>query len=192
MIPERLASLVLEGPIPEIPPQTSFLVVDDIAINRRVLTLTLEQRGLLNVRSASSGIEAIQAVRTADPRFDVVFMDVNMPDVDGIEATRQIRSDAGPEAPGPVIIGITGDVSASTAEACLANGMSAVLTKPLNVPKMLQEVSQWIRARGTSSLKPGQGLQEMRLHYSLVRAASLPLLSGVYLLLSGCMECSNE
>ena len=139
----------------EIPPQTSFLVVDDIAVNKRVLSLTLEQRGLRNVRTASSGAEAIETARTALPPFDVIFMDVNMPGMSGIEATAKILEVADPNLPRPVIFGVTGDVTAATAEACLASGMSAVLVKPLDSQKMFAEVAQHLKARRDYVPLPG-------------------------------------
>eukprot|EP00906_Rhabdomonas_costata_P015602 RCo022407 len=153
--PER----AVEQLVAEIPPQTNFLVVDDIAINTRVLTLTLSRHGLSNVRTASSGAEAVEAARSAQPPFDVIFMDVNMPQMCGMEATRKIREGVCPGRAGPVVIGITGDVRAATAEACLASGMSAVLVKPLNAEKMLFEVARGLKARMSCGVRTCQAAE---------------------------------
>ena len=93
-------------------------------------------------------------MRAALLPFDVIFMDVNMPEMSGFDATRGIRRMTArePRLTWPVIIGITGDVSASTAEECLASGMNAVLTKPLNTQKLFLEVTRWLGLRQDSTV----------------------------------------
>lgn len=105
------------------------LVVDDNAINRQVAGGMLERAGL-GVAYAENGAEAVEAMgRTA---FDLVLMDMQMPLLDGLAATRQARA-AGSRVP---IIGLTANAFASDRDACLAAGMDGFLAKPLTRQKL--------------------------------------------------------
>jgi len=114
-----------------------ILVADDHAVNQRLVLLQL---GGLGHRAdlVSSGAEAVAAVRRR--HYDVVFMDVHMPDVDGLDATRQIRAHCGGR--GPWIIALTADTQAGAREACLAAGMDDYLTKPLVAPDLLAALAR--------------------------------------------------
>lgn len=104
-----------------------ILVVDDNEINQVVAAKFLEKLGC-EVDSASSGIDALSAVEQAS--YDVVFMDCEMPHMDGLEATRQIRQREGGNLHIP-IIALTGHASAEESHRCQAAGMDAVITKPV-------------------------------------------------------------
>ena len=104
-----------------------LLVVDDVAANRAVLRALLTADGHV-VTGAENGAEAVAL--TSRDRFDVVLMDVRMSVMDGIEATRRIRKLPG-EAGSTPIVGISADVMPETTHACLAAGMSAMLSKPI-------------------------------------------------------------
>ena len=101
------------------------LVVDDVGINRLVTKELLTGFGC-RVSEAADGMDAVAAA--AVQVFDVILMDVQMPRMDGAEATRIIRS-KGIDIP---IIGITAYVSTEQREVYLASGMNAVVTKPVN------------------------------------------------------------
>ena len=105
-----------------------ILLVEDVELNRRLLQMMLSAHGH-EVIFATSGAEAVELV--ARERFDVVLMDVQMPVMDGVEATRQIRQMAGPAREVP-IIGLTANVLASEQQRYLAAGMNACLTKPID------------------------------------------------------------
>lgn len=107
-------------------PLLEVLVVEDNLINQRVAKRMLETLPV-RVSIASSGSEALQLVE--ERAFDLVFMDVRMPGMDGIEATRRIR--ALPRAHQPRIVAMTADALAETRDLCLAAGMNGYLTKPL-------------------------------------------------------------
>ncbi len=102
------------------------LLVDDSEINLMVGSALLESVGA-EVTTASDGAQAVEAVR--DGSYDLVLMDVQMPGVDGLEATRQIRSEHGTGLP---VVALTGEDSPQERQACLEAGMDDVLTKPVS------------------------------------------------------------
>ena len=103
-----------------------ILVVDDHLTNQMVVKHQLERKGH-QVVIAGDGQEAVALCETQ--RFDLVFMDVQMPIMDGIEATRKIR--AGTVNRGVPIIAVTAGAEFSLHRDCMAAGMSSVITKPL-------------------------------------------------------------
>ncbi len=112
------------------------LIVDDNRINRLVGLKTLEVLGA-SVETADSGATALEAVGEAV--FDVVLMDINMPDMDGLEATRRIRALAGPSAHVPVIA-MTADVMTHQQEAYRVAGLNGFVPKPFTPAQLLAEV----------------------------------------------------
>ncbi len=114
----------------ELPPSDgsngSALVVDDNDLNRRV-ALEMVRRLGLSACAVESGAQAIEAVRVE--RFDYVLMDVQMPDMDGFEATRRILEIAGNRK--PRVIAMTANALPGDRERCLAAGMSDYVTKPV-------------------------------------------------------------
>ncbi len=117
---------------PEAWPSVRVLVVDDTAVNRELVKLMLEPLGL-QVEEATGGAEAVQAAMSTP--FDLILMDVRMPGVDGLEATRVIRGASLANRLTP-IIALTADVQPENAAACRAAGMNDVLAKPI-VPRLL-------------------------------------------------------
>jgi CheY-like chemotaxis protein len=115
---------------PSRPPSAGLhlLVVDDVPAIRAMLRAFLTSDGHC-VTAAQNGAEAIEL--TSRDRFDAVLMDVRMPVMDGIEATRRIRKLPG-EAGSTPIIAISADEMAETMPICLAAGMNAMLAKPID------------------------------------------------------------
>ena len=113
----------------------SVLVAEDNEINAlltRALLLRLGHRPTLAANGAIA-LESFVAARAAAVPFDLVLMDVNMPELDGLEASRRIRAaEIAAGAPPTPIIALTANVFAEDREACLAAGMNAVLVKPLD------------------------------------------------------------
>lgn len=115
-------------------PRLRILAVDDHEINRRTLALVLQPLAV-DLATASDGLLALDLLdRQA---FDVVLMDVNMPGIDGNEATRRLRASGGPNAAIPVI-GFSAGTEADQIAACHAAGMTDWLAKPLE-PHRLYE-----------------------------------------------------
>src|SRR6185503_18850763 len=113
-----------------------LLLVDDNSINQKVASRLLQQMGY-RPDIASNGLEAIRALERKP--FDVILMDVQMPELDGLEATRRIRqrqqeSDAHPHFKGPLqIVAMTASAMQGDREKCLAAGMNEYLAKPIRL-----------------------------------------------------------
>ena len=106
----------------------SVLLVEDDDANRRVARLMLEELGA-QVDEASSGPDAV--ARARDRRYDVILMDVQLPGLDGFEATRRIRADR--HGASPVIIALTANVREEDETRCREAGMNSFLPKPLRL-----------------------------------------------------------
>ncbi len=128
---------------PEVAPQSHggrkrVLLVEDNRVNQKVARLTLEQFGC-EVTIANNGREAVE-LAVGPIAFDLILMDVNMPVMDGFEATRVIRTLDHPNASAP-IIAMTGMVFEDDRERCYAAGMTDVMTKPFSLPDLRERVN---------------------------------------------------
>ncbi len=134
-----------------------LLVADDHAVNQRLVLLQLTGSGH-RADLVSSGAEVIGAVQRR--HYDVVLMDVQMPGIDGLEATRRIRAHFGGR--GPWIIALTANAQPGAREDCLAAGMDDYLTKPLMTPDLVAALARARRLEhGRPVLDPG-GLERLR------------------------------
>lgn len=113
---------------------TRLLVVEDNPVNQQVARAMLERLGC-SVTIAGSGGSALQMA--AVERFDLVFMDVQMPDMDGLEVTRRLRARPGWTAGVPIVAMTAGGPGGEQAR-CLAAGMNGYLTKPLRQERLLE------------------------------------------------------
>ena len=107
------------------------------------------------VRTATDGREAVEAVAHAaaqGQRLDAILMDVNMPDIDGLQATRQIQAARGKAA--PPIIAVTAAASAEDRVRCEEAGMDDYLTKPLQVAALARALERWIPAARAPAPEP--------------------------------------
>lgn len=108
------------------------LIVDDNATNRIVAQALCEMFGCTS-ETAEDGVEAVEAVRAR--RFDMVLMDIKMPRMDGVQATRAIRALNGPAGQVP-IIALTANADPDDARGYLAEGMAAVVEKPIKPERL--------------------------------------------------------
>jgi len=120
----------------------SVLVVEDNLINQKVL-LSLFNGSGIDVTVANDGVEALDAVENPDNRFDLVLMDINMPVMDGYEATRHIRSV--PEFDAMPIISLTGLGLPEEIAKMYALGMNAHLTKPVQIGRLYTVFSRFVK-----------------------------------------------
>ena len=124
------------------------LVVEDNAINQKVARTMLSRLGY-DADLAANGLEAIDSVHRQT--YDVVFMDIQMSELDGLAATRAIRGRLG--ARGPWIVGLTANVMAEDRAACFAAGMDDFLAKPVTGPKLIAALEA-VRERGAPDPTP--------------------------------------
>ncbi|WP_332639427.1 ATP-binding protein [Brevundimonas sp.] len=113
------------------------LVVDDHDINRRAIQLILQPLGC-DIATAADGMAALKICEHT--AFDLIFMDVRMPELDGRETTRRIRAGNGPNA-GVPIIAVTADTAAEDIAACTAAGMTYFVPKPITPPMLLGAIT---------------------------------------------------
>ena len=113
------------------------LVVDDHDINRRAIQLILQPLGC-DIATAADGMAALRICETSD--FDLIFMDVRMPELDGRETTRRLRASGGPNARIPVIA-VTADTSPEDIAACNEAGMTYFVPKPITPPMLLGAIT---------------------------------------------------
>lgn len=122
-----------------------MLVAEDDAVSRSFLVRVLDRMGL-TVVAADDGLQALAAA-TGTERFDGILMDVRMPGMDGLDATRQIREhEARLGAPRCPIIAVTANAFAEDRHACLEAGMDDVLSKPVLIPALEQVLRRWLPA----------------------------------------------
>ncbi|MDF1721415.1 MAG: response regulator [Minwuia sp.] len=123
------------------------LITDDNRINLQVARIMLQKAGYI-VETAEDGRAAVAAISKSP--FEVVLMDVQMPDMDGFEATARIRALGGNRAAVP-IVAVTANAMPEHREECLAKGMDDFIAKPFDKVELLQLVARWavIGARAT-------------------------------------------
>ncbi|MFP4540090.1 MAG: response regulator, partial [Opitutales bacterium] len=129
------------------------LAAEDNAVNQRLTKLILEKMGI-GCDLVGNGLEALQAVRRQT--YDLVLMDVQMPEMDGVEATRRIRADRAID-PQPEIIAVTAGVSSEEREACEASGMDGFLAKPFrteDVALLFEQVCARLETRAHRASRP--------------------------------------
>jgi CheY-like chemotaxis protein len=117
-----------------------ILLVEDVEINREIVIAILEPTGLA-IECAENGKVALEMVQNAPKPYDVIFMDLQMPEMDGYEATRKIRefekASASLQVP---IIAMTANVFREDVEKCLEEGMNDHIGKPLDFEKVLEKL----------------------------------------------------
>lgn len=117
-----------------------LLLVEDNPISQKVEKKLLSESGY-DVEAVSSAFDAIEAVKTNS--FDLVLMDIEMPDMDGLTATQKIRS-LDPSISKIPIIAVTAHSSMKDREKCLAAGMNDYIAKPININFMRMTIDQWL------------------------------------------------
>ena len=126
------------------------LLVDDNPVNQKVSTRILERHGV-RADVAFNGLEALEAIERQ--LYDVVLMDVQMPEMDGFEATRRIRGREG--AAQPWIVAMTAGALEGDRELCLAAGMDDYVSKPVRVDDLMAALRRYSEAQAALAKAPG-------------------------------------
>ena len=120
------------------------LLVDDLDFNREIEKSALEKFGI-SVQTANGGPEAIELFETSSTAFDLIFMDINMPHLDGIETTKRIRSmEDIPNARQIPVIAMSSEVSPETGDEFRASGINAHIEKPIDFSELKDILRQYL------------------------------------------------
>jgi len=126
-------------------PNASVLVVDDVETNLEVAKGMLEPYGM-KVDGVLSGKEAIELVRKGEPRYNAIFMNRWMPEMDGIEAVRIIRNEIdGDYAKTVPIIALTANAVIGNNTFFTRSGFQEVLSKPISIIRLDEIVNKWVK-----------------------------------------------
>jgi signal transduction histidine kinase/CheY-like chemotaxis protein len=120
--------------------QTRILIADDSPVNRLLFESMMRKMGYVSLRTASDGLEAVEIVEQGE--VDLVFMDVNMPEIDGLEATRRIRASATLKTQ-PVVVALTAGALPEDRERCAAAGMDDYIIKPVKIEQLQAMLATW-------------------------------------------------
>jgi two-component system sensor histidine kinase/response regulator len=130
-----------------------ILVAEDNAVNRTLVTTLLKKRGH-SVKAVENGREAVEAIQAAGARqFDVVVMDVQMPEMGGFEATEAIRASEGASGAHLPIVALTAHAMQGDRARCLAAGMDGYLTKPIDVDQLMATLEDFCGQPREAALK---------------------------------------
>ena len=130
-----------------IPPGLRVLMADDAAANRELVTVILKSLGV-KLDTVCDGAEAVEATRSG--QYDLVLMDVHMPIMDGLSATRAIRASGGEAAETP-IIALTANVQPEQMQRCREAGMDGHVGKPIHVHELVAVMNTVLAHGGTAS-----------------------------------------
>ncbi len=122
---------------------TRILLVEDNPVNMKLAKLILARENF-HVDIARNGREAVDMYTSAPDRTDMILMDVQMPVMDGIEATREIRARGHESVP---IIAMTAHAINGDRERCLEAGMNDYITKPIRINRVLKTIAKWIAGK---------------------------------------------
>jgi CheY-like chemotaxis protein len=120
-----------------------ILLTEDIEINREIVISYLEPSGLA-IDCAENGAEAVRMYSETPEKYDLVFMDIQMPEMDGYEASRRIRALGGERAGKVPIIAMTANVFREDIERCMAAGMNDHMGKPLDPEEVFRKLEQYL------------------------------------------------
>jgi signal transduction histidine kinase/DNA-binding response OmpR family regulator/ABC-type amino acid transport substrate-binding protein len=120
-----------------------ILLVDDVEINREIVLALLEPTQL-EIDCAQNGKEAISMFSAAPEKYEMIFMDIQMPEMDGYEATRNIRALHFPDAKTVPIVAMTANVFKDDIDKCLKAGMNSHVGKPLDIEVVMEKLRMYL------------------------------------------------
>ncbi len=152
------------------------LLAEDNLINQEIALELLQQAGC-SVRIASDGCQAVEEIMAADVPWDIVLMDVQMPHMDGLDATRMIRADARfADLP---IVAMTAHAMNDARDRCLQSGMNAHIVKPINPEDLFQTIRRFCRPDLRIPKKQVEALAAAASSPETFKADGLDVVSGM-------------
>ena len=121
----------------------NILLAEDIEINREIIMTVLEPTGV-TITCAENGKAALDKFNANPERFDMIFMDMHMPEMDGISATLEIRAVGHPRAKTVPIVAMTANVFREDIERCLAVGMNDHIGKPIDFEVVIEKMKKYL------------------------------------------------
>jgi len=121
-----------------------MLVAEDVELNTKILIALLNDTGI-SITCAENGKEAVEEIKANPEKYDVVFMDLQMPQMDGLEATKRIRALPGHDREKLPIIAMTANVFKDDIENCIASGMDDHLSKPLDIELVIKKLHEYLK-----------------------------------------------
>ena len=121
----------------------TILLAEDVEINREIV-LTLLEPTHLAVECAENGAQAAKMFEDAPDKYDMIFMDVQMPEMDGYEATRRIRASGVARSKSIPIVAMTANVFREDVTKCLDAGMNAHVGKPFNIDEVVGQLRKYL------------------------------------------------
>jgi len=121
----------------------NVLIAEDIEINRVIMSAILEETGIC-IYYAETGKKAVSMVSERTVMYDIILMDINMPEMDGYEATRQIRALEFEEAKKVPIIAMTANVFKEDIKRCIEAGMNDHTGKPVDTKELLEKLNRYL------------------------------------------------
>ncbi len=126
-----------------------ILVAEDNKINQKVIRMTLEKEGF-NIDLASTGVEVLEM--HGQNEYDIIFMDVHMPEMDGFDATREIRRNEKEKSVHTPIVAFTASVMQHEKDLCIESGMDDFIGKPIEKEELISVLSKWAKDRNSSGV----------------------------------------
>ncbi|MDR3088641.1 MAG: response regulator [Desulfobulbaceae bacterium] len=124
----------------ELKQSVRILLAEDNPINQKLAMAMLGKAGY-KVTLAENGRQAVETYRQTPQNFDIILMDVQMPEMDGLEATRQIRAEGFAKVP---VVAMTANSMAGDREECLTAGMNDYISKPIKREAVFQALDRWL------------------------------------------------
>ena len=124
-----------------------ILLVEDVEVNREIVIALLEDTKI-KIDVADNGIEAVEQFTANGDKYDLIFMDIHMPVMDGYEATRKIRASAHPDAKQMPIVAMTANAFREDVERCKESGMNDHISKPIERALMIDKMALWLGKKG--------------------------------------------
>jgi len=126
------------------PPDTNILLVEDNRVNQIVAKGMFKKLGFKNISITNHGLEALELIKqntkNNNPAFQLIFMDCQMPELDGYETTKKLRK----KKITIPIIAMTANAMKGDREKCIASGMDDYLSKPIDMEKLVSTIQKWI------------------------------------------------